>query len=88
VTDRDIDEATSPDAAAERLLEKVRLFVRDQLTHEERALFAVLLAPAVADASGMSDVSGFAAMDQWEPAPLPEYLANAVRTSHIQLITD
>ena len=87
--DHEIDDTTASTEAAERLLEKVRAFVREQLTDDERALFAVLLAPAVADANGASDVSGFAVGDSnWEPAPLPEYLSKAVRDSHIQIIAE
>jgi len=87
--DHEVDAATTTDDAAERLLEKVRAFVRDQLSDEERALFAVLLAPGVAEANGASDVSGFAVGDSnWEPTPLPEYLAKAVRDSHIQIVAE
>jgi hypothetical protein len=79
--------ATVDEQAAERLLEKVRAFIHDELTPEERALFAVLLAPGVAEANGSSDVSGFAA-DVWEPAPLPDHLARMVRASGMRIVTD
>lgn len=87
----DIDHDDADHAVAEQLLAKVRSFVRDQLTAEERAMFAVLLAPGVAEASGASagDVTGFGVGDaHWEPAPLPDHLARAVRDSHIQIVTD
>lgn len=76
---------------AERMLEKLRTFIQTQLSAEERALFAVLLAPGVAESTngleGQSDVGGFGT-DRWEPAPLPVYLARALRRSGIRIITD
>lgn len=74
----------SDEDVAERLLEKLRRFIREDLDEQERAAMAVLVAPAVARANGADDVTGFAA-DSWEPAPLPEHLARVVRETHIRI---
>ena len=76
-------------AAADRLLEKVRAFVRDELDPDERAMFATLLAPGVAEAHAHDDddVTGFAVVPG-SPPPLTEHLARAVRSSGLRIVFD
>ena len=67
-------------ADAARLIERLREFSRT-LSESERALFAALLAPGVAQAYpevATDEVSGFAMVD-WAPSGLPAYLEAAVR---------
>jgi len=69
--------------AAERLLEKVRQFIADDLDEEERALFATLLAPGIASAySGEIETFG---MSGWSPADLPQALADALRKGSVRV---
>ena len=70
--------------AAERLLEKIRRFVADDLDDEERPLYAALLAPGVARAYAEAEVTGFEVID-WVPATLPEALAEAIRRGNIRI---
>jgi hypothetical protein len=72
-----------PATAAERLLEKVRRFVADNLDDEERALFASLIAPGVARAYS-SEVEAFG-VDGWSPADLPESLIAALREGGVRV---
>jgi hypothetical protein len=67
----------------ERLLDKLREFIAEQLDPEERAVLAALLAPAVAAAYGESEVAGFGSL---ELAPLPEALATALERAGIRVI--
>lgn len=70
---------------AERLLGKLRAFVTDQLSDDERPLFAALIAPGVAQAYAEDDVHGFA-MTEWSASALPEALAEAIRHSDIRVV--
>jgi hypothetical protein len=89
-----MDDANHPPAAgedldaAERLLAKVRAFVQHDLDDDERALFAQLLAPGVAEAHGeaVEDVAGFGDMRQ--SLSLPERLARAVRQQGLRIVID
>ena len=73
--------------AAERLLAKIRSFVERELDDDERALFAHLLAPGVAEAEAPpEDVEGFDAPTGRRP--LPERLARAVRQRELRIIVD
>ena len=69
--------------AAERLLEKVRRFIGNDLDDEERALFATLLAPGVARAySGEVETFG---MSGWSTADLPGSLVAALRDGGVRV---
>lgn len=83
----DPDEPAAEHAAAERLLDKLRRFVREDLDVHERVMFAALLAPGVAEAYGTDDVEGFADA-QWTPMPLPEHLVRVVRSSGLEGVHD
>jgi hypothetical protein len=81
-----------PDVAgAERLMAKLRHFIRTELDDGERAMLATLLAPGVAEAheprAGDDDVVGFGA-DATPPMTLPEHLAQAVRGSGIRIVVE
>lgn len=70
-------------AAAERLLAKVRSFVAEQLDDDEKALFAVLLAPGVSLAYPDDEVVGFAV--DWRAGALPEALATTLRDAGVRV---
>lgn len=70
---------------ARRLVDKLRDFARTQLDGEERALFALLVAPGVAQAYPEDDVHGFA-MTDWSPQPLPDDLVNALRAGGLRVV--
>jgi hypothetical protein len=72
-------------AAAERLLAKIRTFVAEQLDDDEAALFAALVAPAVAQAYQVDDASGPGSDVDWRPNALPESLAAAVRDGGVRV---
>jgi hypothetical protein len=72
-------------AAAERLLAKIRTFVAEQLDDDEAALFAALVAPAVALAYQLDDASGLGSDVDWRPNALPESLAAAVRDGGVRV---
>lgn len=72
------------DDAASRLVGKIRVFVRDELDDEERALFAALLAPGVAMAYEETEVAGFSMVD-WSDADLPEALSRALRDAGLRV---
>jgi len=76
--DDDLDEA-----AATRLLAKLRDFAREQLDDRERAMLSFLLAPGVANVYAGDEVAGFAM--EWRPTALPEALATALRADGIAL---
>ncbi|GAB3414238.1 hypothetical protein GCM10027569_34540 [Flindersiella endophytica] len=61
-------------------------FAQTQLEGDERALFAMLLAPALVEADS-DDVHGFA-LTTWSPQPLPEPLADALRASGLRVVED
>lgn len=71
--------------AALRLVQKLREFSQTGLDEEERALFAVLLAPGIAQAYARDDVSGYA-VTEWDPRTFPESLATALRDSGVMVI--
>jgi hypothetical protein len=70
--------------AAERLVEKLRRFVSDELDEEERPLFAALIAPGVARAYGEVEVEGFE-LTEWEPDALPRTLVEALREAGVRV---
>jgi len=72
--------------AAERLLAKIRTFVTEQLNDDEAALFAALVAPAVAQAYQADEASGFGIDVDWRPDALPESLAAAVRDGGVRVV--
>lgn len=70
---------------ADRLLEKIRRFVRTELDDEERGLFAALLAPGVALAHEPEDeVTGFSVTD-WRPTALPDTLGETLRRGGVRV---
>ena len=73
--------------AAARLLDKLRVFVTDQLDDDERALMALLLAPGVAlaypDAEGEDEVVGFGV--DWRATSLPDALATTLRDGGLRV---
>ena len=72
------------ESAADRLLQKLRTFVADQLDAEERLLFATLLAPGVAAAHADHDVVGFG-MINWTPPSLPNALAESLQAGAVRV---
>ncbi len=78
-------EQSNDRAAAERLLAKIRTFVAEQLDDDEAALFAALVAPAVAQAYRVDDASGVGSDVDWRPHALPESLAAAVRRGGVRI---
>lgn len=70
---------------AERLLVKIRHFVRDRLTAEERVMFAALVAPGVLSVYEHGEVQPFASSG-WEPKALPRSLAAAIRSHRINVV--
>jgi hypothetical protein len=70
---------------AEQLLVKVRQFVRDRLTAEERLMFAALVGPGVRSVWERREVEAFA-LAGWEPHALPRSLAAAIRTHRIEIV--
>lgn len=72
--------------AAERLLAKVRRFVAQDLDADERAMFAALLAPAVARVWAIDEVQGYGhELSSWSPDALPEALRDALRRGGVRL---
>ena len=82
-----VEENGTDKAAAQRLLAKIRTFVANQLSDDEAALFAALVAPGVARAYQDDDgeVQGFGSDVDWRPGALPDSLAEAVRDSGIRV---
>ncbi len=72
-------------AAADTLLAKLRAFVADQLTEEEAALFAALVAPGVARAYMDECVAPSGSDGRWCPRALPDSLVDAVRDHAIRV---
>lgn len=69
---------------ADRLLAKVRAF-HETLDVEERALFAALVAPGIAQALAPDDeVEGFG-LTEWMPRSLPDDLAERIRDRDITI---
>lgn len=74
-----------PDAA-ERLLAKIRHFVAEELDTEERALFAALVAPAVARIWTTDEVEAFEhQLANWSPAALPDALREALQRGDVRI---
>lgn len=71
--------------AAARLLEKLRVFVAEQLDEEERALFAALVAPGVARAYGEPEVEGFGVAG-WSLSTLPASLVRALQDQDVRVV--
>jgi hypothetical protein len=82
---------------ARSLLAKVRTFVGSQLTDEESAMFATLLAPGVSLAyvDGGAEVTGFgvpgagspAGNDvEWRPGALADSLGQALREGGVRVV--
>jgi hypothetical protein len=67
------------------LVQKIREFSQAGLDEDERALFAVLLAPGIAQAYARDDVAGFA-VTEWDPRTFPEDLADALRDAGIMVV--
>lgn len=69
---------------AERLLDKIRLFVVSELDDEERALFGALLAfgLGVAYPEQDAEVQAFD-MTRWSATALPEALVEALRRTGV-----
>jgi hypothetical protein len=70
---------------ARNLVGKVSEFAQTQLDADERALFAMLVAPGIARAYPDDDVHGFA-MTDWSPQPLPDPLVEALRASGLRVV--
>jgi hypothetical protein len=75
--------APATEEAARRLISKLRSFIAEQLSEEEAALFAALIAPGVALAYTEDEVSGFGA--QWEIGTLPEAMCKALQEGGIRV---
>jgi hypothetical protein len=73
-----------PDAA-QRLLVKVRRFVSEELDDTERAMFAALVAPAIARIWGEEEVEAYQ-LSTWSPAALPEALRAALRDEGVRVV--
>lgn len=70
---------------ADRLLRKLRDLVVNELDDDERAMFAALVAPAIAQAfEDEVEVAGFA-VTQWSPNVLPDALRVAIRGREIRI---
>ena len=67
------------------MLEKLERFVRDELEPEERAAFALLVAPGIASAYEESDVEGFV-MTDWRQSALAESLRGTLRHESVRVI--
>lgn len=79
------DEPAVADDPARQLLDKVRRFAREELTDEERSLFAALIGPGVAQAHVSSDdVVGFGSAS-WMPEALPERLSDEIRARDLRI---
>lgn len=72
-------------SAAQRMLEKVKAFVSDELDDEERPLFAALVAPGVAHAYGADEASGFGLVE-WRPDAVPDALVDALRAEGVRVV--
>jgi len=73
----------SAPTAADRLLDKLRRLATESLDDEERALFAALIAPAIAAAYGEAEVQGFDSMAV--ATVLPSALTDAIRERQITI---
>jgi hypothetical protein len=73
-------------AAAARLLEKLRHFIRTELDEDERALLGSLIAPGVAHAYAATDddVEGFGVRG-WTPTDLPRALVDELYRAGVRV---
>lgn len=71
--------------AANRLLDKLRVFVAAELDDDERALLGQLLAPGIAQAYQEDEVEGFASTE-WSSQALPASLVQALRTQSVRVV--
>ena len=69
---------------AERLVEKLRRFIAEDLDEAEQALLAMLLAPGIALVYDETDVSGFT-MVSTGPGALAEQLRDALQRAGVQV---
>lgn len=73
-----------PEETAERVLDKVRGFM-ETLDEDERAVFAALVAPGVAQAyRAEDDVVGFSEVG-WSPDALPRSLVTVLRDQGVRV---
>lgn len=70
---------------AERLLDKLRRFIAENLDDDERVLIGQLLAPGIAQAYQQDEVEGFTATD-WSPGALPASLVMALRDQGVRVV--
>jgi hypothetical protein len=68
---------------ARRLIEKLRVFIADELTQEEGSMLAALVAPGISLAYAEDEVSGFGA--HWGVGALPQALAKALQDSEVRV---
>lgn len=72
--------------APDRLLDKLRLFVTNELDDDERVLLGQLLAPGVAQAyPEESEVAGFA-MTEWSAGALSRSLVDALHERGVRVV--
>jgi hypothetical protein len=81
-----VEDAVAQSDASDRLIDKIRAFVRDDLDDQERVLFGALLAPGIAAAynDASTEVEGFALMD-WAPTSIPGDLARTLRERGVRI---
>jgi hypothetical protein len=81
-----VDDHVTESEASDRLIEKIRWFVREHLDEQERALFGALLAPGIAAAyrDASTEVEGFVLTD-WAPGSIPEDLARSLRVKGLRV---
>ncbi len=70
---------------AQHLLAKVRRFVTEELDDTERAMFAALVAPAIARIWAEDEVEAFH-LSTWSPAALPDALRTALREGGVRVV--
>ena len=69
---------------AERLVEKLRRFITEDLDEAEQALLAMLLAPGISLVYDETDVSGFTMLSTG-PGELVEQLRSALRRAGVKV---
>lgn len=74
-----------PDAAYD-LLAKVRRFVTEELDETERAMFAALVAPAIARIWEEKEEVEAYQLQTWSPAALPDALRSALREGGVRVV--
>jgi hypothetical protein len=79
-----VEDVSQPsELAAQSLITKLRAFVTEQLSDDEGALFAALIAPGVSMAYAEDEVSGFGVT--WGADTLPQALSTALRENGIEV---